>query len=265
MSLHGIHGRPFLDLSGVLPVPDRGAMHEEVCLALSGFSPRYTGGSHRSMGIMPVPDSRGDYGEVIASLSDAQYLMFASLADPEHLVEPRDRHQKTWGEDREVPLSTRQMRWLELRHDVYFPWKVYLELMPNDSWATKSDPRGKSFTREARLRFPQTVRFVQSLPFAHIGSVKLLGLLSGDDGTIHRDAEPTPGRVPDEFISFSPGTHAKRLFVYDPQTTERIHAPSWAYWFNDADYHGVEADPGFRYSIRVDGVFDDAFRDEVLP
>jgi hypothetical protein len=33
-----------------------------------------------------------------------------------------------------------------------------------------------------------------------------------------------------------------------------------AYWFNDHDYHGVEADPFFRYSIRVDGVFTEAFR-----
>ncbi len=28
-----------------------------------------------------------------------------------------------------------------------------------------------------------------------------------------------------------------------------------AYWFNDGDYHGVEADPFFRYSVRVDGFF----------
>ncbi len=32
-----------------------------------------------------------------------------------------------------------------------------------------------------------------------------------------------------------------------------------AYWFNDADYHGVDAVPRFRYSVRVDGIFDPAF------
>jgi Rieske 2Fe-2S family protein len=31
------------------------------------------------------------------------------------------------------------------------------------------------------------------------------------------------------------------------------------YWFNDMDYHGVLADPFFRYSLRVDGVFDRDF------
>ena len=32
-----------------------------------------------------------------------------------------------------------------------------------------------------------------------------------------------------------------------------------AYWFNDMDYHGVLADPFFRYSVRVDGVFAPGF------
>ncbi len=31
------------------------------------------------------------------------------------------------------------------------------------------------------------------------------------------------------------------------------------YWFNDMDWHGVEPDPFFRYSIRVDGVFEPGF------
>ncbi len=28
-----------------------------------------------------------------------------------------------------------------------------------------------------------------------------------------------------------------------------------AYFFNNRDYHGVEADPTFRYTLRVDGTF----------
>jgi hypothetical protein len=30
-------------------------------------------------------------------------------------------------------------------------------------------------------------------------------------------------------------------------------------WFNDHDYHGVLADPFFRYSVRVDGPFTPEF------
>jgi Rieske 2Fe-2S family protein len=35
------------------------------------------------------------------------------------------------------------------------------------------------------------------------------------------------------------------------------------YWFSDMDWHGVEADPFFRYSIRIDGVFEPAFVKEL--
>ena len=35
------------------------------------------------------------------------------------------------------------------------------------------------------------------------------------------------------------------------------------YWFNDMDYHGVHADPWFRYSVRVDGVFEPGFLDDI--
>jgi hypothetical protein len=47
----------------------------------------------------------------------------------------------------------------------------------------------------------------------------------------------------------------KRLFLWDEAAQEKVAVAGRAYWFHDGDYHGVEADPFFRYSIRVDGVF----------
>jgi Rieske 2Fe-2S family protein len=41
----------------------------------------------------------------------------------------------------------------------------------------------------------------------------------------------------------------------DPAEEEAVELASRAYWFNDMDWHGVRADPFFRYSLRVDGVF----------
>lgn len=265
MALLGLWGRPFVDLA---PLLDRGAMpalHEEICLGLSRVQTSRTGGSHRSMGIMPPSlsrDGRGDYGEVIASLTDAQFLVFASLGDPRDPIDVAKRNKLTFGEERQVQLTAAQMRWLELRHRVYFPWGLYYELMPNVSWTTKSSGKGKAFTREAQLYFPQTLAFIRSLPMEEIGSVKILGLLPHADGTVHRDGEPEDQRKPDEFITFCPAAD-KRLFLWDEEQKARTYAPSWAYWFNDFDYHGVAADPWLRYSIRVDGRFEEAFRREL--
>ncbi|MCB9679573.1 MAG: hypothetical protein H6737_30990 [Alphaproteobacteria bacterium] len=261
MALAGIDGRPFVDLSGLVDDGALDALHVEITYALAKLPTRYTGGSHRSLGISPAAlhDDRPDYGEVIAGLDEARFQMFASLGDPAHPVDTREGH--VFGEDGDVPLTAAQMRWLELAHGVYFPWKVYLELTPSTGrWADKARP--VPYTRDAMLHLPRTLALIERLPFAVRGTVKLLGLMPGDDGTVHRDGDPADQTEPDAFVMLVPG-RPKRLFLYDDATGARVEAPSRVYWFNDHDWHGVAADPWFRYSIRVDGVFDPAFAREI--
>ena len=120
---------PFIALERFLDLSALDAIHEEVCLALTQVTVDYTGGSHRSMGIQPPSqiDLRyPDYGEVIRDLSDADYATFRSLADdPSSVPETRDDSTE-FGEERDHPLSRRQMLWLKFRHRVYFPWKAML-------------------------------------------------------------------------------------------------------------------------------------------
>ena len=120
--LHGIFGRPYLDLGPHLDLATFPAIDEEICLGLAEVPADYTGGSHRSMEIMP-PSRRAealvDYGEVIANLSPEAYATLRSLAnDPSAF--PARAGGATFGEEREHPLSRRQMLWLEYRHRVYF-------------------------------------------------------------------------------------------------------------------------------------------------
>jgi len=71
---------------------------------------------------------------------------------------------------------------------------------------------------------------------------------------VHHDGDPEKEQPPDHFVTFCPRGD-KRLFLWDEQAQEKTPVTSRAYWFNDQDDHGVDADPFFRYSIRVDGVF----------
>jgi hypothetical protein len=146
------------------------------------------------------------------------------------------------------------MLWLEHRWGVYFPWKVYFEMIPNRLWEEKSDASGKSWTRLARTFFPKTIAFVERLPFASIGRCNVMGLSANDHGTVHRDGVPEEKPKVDHFVTICPAAD-KRLFLWDEDKKEKTHVRGRAYWFNDSDWHGVEADPFFRYSIRVDGVF----------
>lgn len=253
---------PYVLLEKFIDVSALDAIHDEVCLALAQVSVDYTGGSHRSMDIMPpsrVDEALVDYGEVIRGLSASDYATFRSLADDPESVPERNAMlavaEMPFGEERAHSLSRRQMLWLKVRHKVYFPWKAYVELMPNRYWTDKANAEGKSFTRLARTFFPKTVAFAQSLPFAHIGRCNVLGLEAHDHGTVHRDGDPKDQKNgPDHFITLCPAGN-KRLYLWDEDTKTKTPVSGRAYWFNDFDYHGVDADPFFRYSIRVDGVF----------
>lgn len=266
--LTGIFGRPFIDLEPYLDLDGLDEVHDEICLALTRVPVDYTGGSHRSMGIMPEAQRASalvDYGEAIRAMSDDELRTFVSLADDPRAIDVSRRDGLEFGEERDHPLSRRQMLWLKFRFGVYFPWKVYVELIPNRSWSEKAESAGKEFTRQARAFFPKTIAFVSRLPFASIGRCNVMGLEANDHGTVHRDGEPGSEPLPDPFITLCPKKN-KRLFLWDDSADPlhaKTHVKGRAYWFNDHDYHGVEADPFFRYSLRIDGAFQPALLEKL--
>lgn len=265
MALKGIFGRPYVDLEPHLDLAALDAIHDEICLAFAQIPVDYTGGSHRSMGIMPssrTDEALVDYGEAIRAMTDEEFLTFRSLSDAPDAIDPHRRRELTFGEERDVPLSRRQMLWLKVKYGVYFPWKAYVELIPNERWGDKSTAEGKSFTRRARAFFPRTIAFIESLPFREIGRANIMGLEAHDHGTVHHDGEPEEQVAPDQFITICP-TKNKRLFLWDEPSKTKTYVEGRAYWFNDFDYHGVDADPFFRYSLRVDGVFRDGFLEKL--
>jgi len=262
-NLAGIWGRPYLDLEPHLDLSTLPEIHEEICLGLAQVPVAYTGGSHRAMGIMPESredEAFVDYGEVLAKMSERERAVFVSLADHVPSSDPSDALE--FGEEREHCLSRRQMLFLKYRYGVYFPWKVYYEMIPNKYWDEKSSSTGKQFTREARTFFPKTVAFVKSLPFVEVGRCNIMGLEAHDHGTVHRDGDPKVKETIDHFISFCPNGD-KHVFLWDDAGRREVRVESRAYWFNDSDYHGVERAPFFRYSIRVDGVFEPSFLAEL--
>ncbi|MBN9163725.1 MAG: hypothetical protein J0I07_22345 [Myxococcales bacterium] len=260
MALRGIFPGaplPYVPLERFIDTSALDAIHEEVCLALTQVAIDYTGGSHRSMGIMPpsrTAEAYVDYGEAIRSLSPDAFETFRSLADDPSAIDRQHSNELRFGEETELPLSRRQMLWLKFRQKVYFPWKAYVELIPNRYWVEKSSAEGKDFTRLAKTFFPKTIAFAKSLPFLHIGRCNVMGLEANDHGTVHRDGDPDEQEAPDHFITVCPAGD-KRLFLWDEEKQRKTPVEGRAYWFNDHDFHGVDADPFFRYSIRVDGVF----------
>jgi hypothetical protein len=256
MPVSGIGGHAFIDLERYVDLRALEALDDEITYGLTQVPLDYTGGSHKTMGIVPpslADEPYADYGQVIARFSRDEFARFASLSDTPGELEPERQAEYEFGEEREWPLSRKQMLYLKFKHGVYFPWQVFYELIPTLNWEDKSNGRGKRFTPEARRHFPQLIAFVETLPLEAVGRCNILGLEADHHGTVHQDGDPDDP-VAEPFITLCPRKN-KRLFLWDEETKTKRHVVSRAYWFNDHGYHGVEKDPYFRYSIRVDGVF----------
>ena len=269
----GVFGRPYADLQGLLDTSEFPAIHREITRGLATVETSYTGGTLKWMGVTaPWVEADGyrDAMHVIRAMSQAEVAELATLADDGAApVDPTDP-ALAFGDETDHPFSRAQMRLLEQRHGVYFPWKVCYHLLENDRWEDKHSGEGKGFGEEAREVFPQTVAFIEALPFVEIGRVVVFGLLANDHAPAHRDSEPGKALALAQSISFEPSRltasgepRHKRFYLRAPDGSNEVIVDSPIYWFNDMDWHGVHADPYFRYSVRVDGVFDPGFLERI--
>jgi hypothetical protein len=259
----GIHGEPYADLESFVDVGALEALDTEITRGLARVETSYTGGTLKWMGVVAPwarDDAYLDAMEVIEELDDTELATLFSLADDPSQLDWDKRRELTFGDETKNPLNRAQMRWLAYRHRVYFPWKVCYHLLENDRWEDKHSGSGKRFEDEAREVFPETVRFIEALPFVEIGRVVIFGLEPNDHAPLHRDTEPGEALSVAQSISLCPRGE-KRFFLQNAEDDEPLVVSSRAYWFNDMDYHGVLSDPIFRYSIRIDGTFEPSFAD----
>ncbi len=260
--LVGIWGRPFIDLSPHLDTACLPTLDIEVSLALARVETGYTGGTLKWMGVVAPWMTNDDYLDamhVIRAFSRDEFARFLSLGDaPTTDYDLARQSDYEFGDETDHPFNSAQARYLSARHGVYFPWKSCYHFLENDRWEDKHSGRDKTFTAEAEEHFPETLRFIRSLPFREIGRAVLFGIEPNDHAPAHRDTEPGVSLQIAQSISFDPRGD-KGMYLRDAEGGSHtvIHAP--IYWFNDMDYHGVDPAPRFRYSIRVDGVFEPDF------
>jgi hypothetical protein len=263
--LCGIWGRPYIDLSEVIDISCFEAIDDEVMTSLPRVEASYTGGSLKWMGVTAPwvnDDPYADYMQVIEGFSREELAKFVSYADHPERFDLDKQAEYRFGDETDHPLNREQMLYLKYRYGVYFPWKVCYHLLENDRWEDKHSGSNKDFTDEAKAMFPRTVEFIKSLPFKEIGRCVLFGIEANDHAPAHRDSEPGKALTIAQSISFDPRGN-KRFYVCDPQGTSKTIIESPIYWFNDMDYHGVDPDPYFRYSIRVDGLFEPSLLDKM--
>jgi len=105
--------------------------------------------------------------------------------------------------------------------------------------------------------FPNVIKYLESLPFKHIGRVLFFTSYPNSGVTTHRDSIVTEHK--DHNINLFFGGGWRPSFIWDEILKKKIYLEKGnnSYFFNNRDYHGVDPEPVFRYTLRVDGTFTD--------
>lgn len=135
---------------------------------------------------------------------------------------------------------------------------VYLSRsMRADSYYDLDDPALWQPSEEAG-EFAELMDFIATLPFKATARMMIMYDQSGREVTAHKDHDVTD--VCHEFIWFRTN-FSKPFYMLNPETSQKVYVRSHAAWFDTVNqYHGADASGGLSFSIRVDGIFTDAFR-----
>ena len=127
----------------------------------------------------------------------------------------------------------------------------YYDLDRTDLW--EESPEAEEFA--------ELMDFIETLPFKARGRMLIIYDPEGRAVSAHRDHDSI--ELCHEFIWFRTNLD-KPFFMLNPESGERLDVSSHAAWFDTVNqYHGADATGELAWSIRVDGVFDDAFRSRI--
>ena len=109
--------------------------------------------------------------------------------------------------------------------------------------------------------FSQLMDFIATLPFAETGRMLIMYDDSGRPVSAHRDHVSCD--LCHEFVWFRTNLD-KPFYMLNPETGEKQYVESYSAWFDTVNqFHGSDAREGLAFSIRVDGVFTDEFRERI--
>ncbi len=111
---------------------------------------------------------------------------------------------------------------------------------------------------EAAEEFSLLIDFIATLPFSRTGRMMIIYDDVARPVSAHRDHDSTD--LCHEFVWFRTNLD-KPFYMLNPRTGEQAYVRSHCAWFDTVNqFHGGDGRDGLTFSIRVDGVFDDAFR-----
>jgi hypothetical protein len=243
----GIKGNPYIDCSSYIDLSPFTAdeLNFEICAGLALSNP-----------------SAGVYGPGIL---DAQKFGNFMLLDKE-LRSDTSHIKNTW-----LSMNHNQRSiFAKLYYKLYNPSSTVYLRSPKPkidgikAYLNKHDENFFTWT-ESIKHFPQLMQWINSeLPKVFDSYGRILFFIHDHDCKllIHRDGF-TYRQHKNEFIWINPTTTKKKFFIYDDKTEERYYVDSPVVFFNDLDMHGGDPCPNMTWSLRIDGIFTQSFKDKL--
>ena len=100
--------------------------------------------------------------------------------------------------------------------------------------------------------------------FSDYGRVTLFINYQGVGGPVHRDYPDASKPNHDEFVLINFRPDRKKFYLVDNETNEKIYCSGYCNWFNTSNLHGSDPVEQASYTLRIDGLFSDAFKQRAL-
>jgi len=144
-------------------------------------------------------------------------------------------------------------RYIYFKMGGVIPWFFGLYLKKN----TFLDKKDGGELTDAAKHFPKLMKYIETLPFKEVGRVLFFTTYPNNGVAIHRDSPVMNHKDHNINLFFTSGS--RKSFIWDEIKKKKIYLDPTArsYYFNNRDFHGVEPEPRFRYTLRVDGTFTD--------
>lgn len=234
----GINKEPFIDLTEYLKI-NLSDINTEICKGMatsSNFNYPLVAGqmppklAHNFNGLMFEP-------EIYCRLDEL---------DP--------KHRKVL---KELKTKTERRKYLFFALNLNLPW-IFSYYLKYDQFFSKTG----EWTEESD-KFPKTKQMIDSLPFESIGRVIIYGSFPRAGVPPHRDSFIVD-KHKDHHINFFP-KKSRPSYVYDTIKDEKVYLGENcnAYLSNNRDYHGVDPEDEFNYTLRIDGTFTAEFCDKI--
>ena len=252
--IKGIGGRPFISLDPFIDVEGFVKLHGEISKGIVLSKHKKEGNLIKPTGILEPGAWTADFKPTFMAWEEYQKL-------------PYDDPIRVAGRELgEMDNRDQFIQYLKLTMGAYDAYQFVFLKTEAGGWDTRAEE--KAWTEDSLL-FPNFRKWLDALieqkVFKHLGRIIIFKQEHDCLPPCHRDAYETDlgvNRYEDhrtEFIHITPNDE-KKLFLWDPETDQKVYAPSRACWFNDLDWHGAERNIKQAYGVRIDGVFTDEFR-----